>query len=174
MFLCFSLISPIRVSKNRSSVLSYFDAHKIDVDIYGPETWLEFCSSFKYLHYKGQLSLDETIEKYQDYHFVINDNNDFTDGSHERVFNALLSGAIPITPRNSYYEELSDTAPIILYERNTMAGLPENGEELKEIYREQRNLLERSAPATRENHSWSARAKTILELVKLSSLGSSS
>lgn len=169
-WVCFSSIAALKTSKNRLSLLEHFDQKGIEVDVYGPATWDAYCRKSRSLIYKGQLSLEDTIEKSGEYHFVLNDNNDFTDGSHERFYNSLFSGAIPVTPSNKYYEELNGGELGVLFDRVTLTGLPTSHEELKELFVKKRAVLEKEIDDLRRNHSWAARAARIIQLVKLSSL----
>jgi hypothetical protein len=89
---------------------------------------------------------------------ALSSNGNLQDGSHERVFNALASGALPLTDYSSYYEE-------------TIAGLyltTEDGEKISRLLADESYFasLSQQATATAQEHTWGERARLLLNYVE--------
>ena len=101
----------------------------------------------------------------------LNDNNDFINGSHERIYNSVMNGAIPVSPGNTYYKKvpfLSEVA--IFYERNDLSSLPNTAEEYERIFNNKQNILKSRKTILCEQQSWRERAKAALQIYYLSKL----
>lgn len=90
----------------------------------------------------------------------------FPDGSHERVFSAMLNGAVPASDYNPYLGELfPDDGDILFYRWPQIEELPAR---LAALLGERAKLEERSAraPALAKDHTWAARASSLLDFVR--------
>ncbi|MCC7485040.1 MAG: glycosyltransferase family 1 protein [Burkholderiales bacterium] len=88
------------------------------------------------------------------------------DGSHERVFSALLNGALPAADHNPYLDELfGDGRDILLFRWTRLDELPGRLAAALGDRDRLRRHAER-APALAADHTWAARAAAIVELVK--------
>ncbi len=163
---CFHYVNTQRTARNRLSLLDAMAARGAKVDIYGSEGWAAYASERPNITYKGQVTLAETLDLMPGYKFVLNDNNDFNDGSHERTFNSLINGAIPVIPNNGYYRpqpHVQDLA--VLYDRETLAGLPETVDAFHNHYDERIDALRNNRDTLMSEMSWGRRAQEALSIV---------
>lgn len=57
------------------------------------------------VHYGGRISPEDILLKMEDSKIILNTMPWFKDGSHERIFNAMLRGAVVVSETSSYLEE---------------------------------------------------------------------
>lgn len=117
------------------------------------------------VRYGGRVSPEEILDKMGDSKIVLNTLPWFKDGSHERVFNAMLCGAVAVSETSRYLEEtlpkdawvsygLSDASLSAL--PRCIAGLLSDEERLQAIASAGQRLAEGS-------HTWKARARELHE-----------
>lgn len=165
---CFPHVARSRGNNNRLGLIEAVRSRGFSIDIYGPPDWERYCTSRPGLFYRGEIELDASLNLMRSYAAILNDNNDFPDGSHERVFNALLNGAVPITPRNPYYESFEYRDLCFPYERASFRGLPSSMQEVALVRsRHVDAALAQGAPHLR-GATWASRAEAVLRLIAAS------
>jgi hypothetical protein len=88
------------------------------------------------------------------------------DGSHERVFSAMLNGAVPASDYNHYLDELfTDGREILLFRWTQLEQMPGR---LAELLSDEAKLSACSLAASEAGkaHTWAARAPSLLEFVR--------
>lgn len=115
------------------------------------------------VHYGGRISPEEVLEKMADSKIVLNTMPWFKDGSHERIFNAMLRGAVVVSETSSYLEE---TLPADVW-----GGFKLSQKDLNDLPQRISNLLsdnhamQTTASAGYQlaitNHTWQARAQEL-------------
>ncbi len=132
----------------------------ITVTVYG-SNWekFEYYNSPHFIH-KGLVTQEKCLEKMMDSKIVLNVMPWFKSGTHDRVINAMLAGAVCLTDSNSYMEEIFEKdKDFISYDLRHLEQLPE-------IIR---NILENDNIEMRtkayhkavENHRWLQRVKRL-------------
>lgn len=161
-------INLIRCSSNRINMLNAFENNGLKVDICGPSSWEEYCSDKRFMNYRGQKSYREILQLYSQYKFVLNDNNDFFSGSHERHFDALQNGACPISPINEYYSSGAHACGIgMFYDRY---NIDESIAELVDTdtnYEAFQDGLKLFSDEQRLQQSWLYRVAELINLLEL-------
>ncbi|MCH1923481.1 hypothetical protein L9G74_03950 [Shewanella sp. C32] len=164
----FAGINQVRCAENRQRLLGAAESTGINVDIYGPATWTAYCDDKKYLNYRGQKNYQEILGLYQQYQFVLNDNNDFYNGSHERHFDALVNFACPVSPINAYYQSGQHGGGVgLFYERNNPAEVIAELANAEQLYGQFKHGLESTAEDFKFMHSWKSRATELVSLLGL-------
>jgi hypothetical protein len=88
------------------------------------------------------------------------------DGSHERVFSALLNGALPVTDGNPYLEEsFPGDTDALLFRWTKLGELPEKLAAVLDGRTPLAGYPSRAERAGRP-HTWAARARSLLALVR--------
>nr|WP_243284278.1 glycosyltransferase [Clostridium tyrobutyricum] len=111
--------------------------------------------------------MNDLIGLYSNYKVTLNDNNNFRNGSHERIFNAVSNGCQCITSKSSYYDKIFDKdKSIIKYSRNNFENLDINIK--KAIKPEAYYNIRETRQYVLNNHLWINRAQEILNLYQMS------
>lgn len=135
----------------------------IALTLYG-EGWLR-CDwlGLPNVSYGGRISPKEVLEKMEDSKIVLNTMPWFKDGSHERIFNAMLRGAVVVSETSSYLEEvLPDNAwvPFGLSQDN-LADLPYRVSELLSDEEKLQAIALAGYDLAYPEHTWQARAQEL-------------
>lgn len=158
----FSNVVPYLRARNRYDTIRQLVKSGVPVDIYGDEGWASVAQVLG-VNYKGMLAMDELVNKFQEYKFVVNDCCVYPGGGHERIVNILLSGAYPISHDNYFLTNLKND--------NYLSFNSENIETLSDRVKhiDRNNLFD----ATLDNfefakqHQWNKRSKDIVDLYEL-------
>jgi len=98
---------------------------------------------------------------------VLNIVPSFVEGSHERVFTAMLNGAVAVTDCNTYYEkEFAENKNIVTYSWGKLSELPDKIYDLLENEEKQERIAEEGYKEATKNHTWTARALSIIQMVE--------
>lgn len=138
----------------------------IDVTIFGVG-W-ENCEwiSLPNVHYDGKILAQEVLKKMQDAKIVLNAMTWFKGGTHYRVFNGMLQGAVAITDTSVYMKEEfcgvkseeSDKRELLMFELMEIERLPEQVKEFLAHREEMQQIADRGYEKEKIEHTWSARA----------------
>lgn len=98
----------------------------IDVEVYGNGWDDAKLNSNPHFKYGGLISQDECINKMHDSKFILNSMPWFKDGTHDRIYNAMLAKGLCVTDKSKYLcEEFTNGEDIVFYDLNDMNKLPE-------------------------------------------------
>ena len=77
----------------------------VSIELYG--TGWEECDfiTSSDVHFGGRISADDVVKKMHDAKIVLSTMTWFKDGTHDRVFNGMLSGAVALTDTSIYMKE---------------------------------------------------------------------
>jgi hypothetical protein len=153
-------------ARRREKVLEVLAKAGIVVDVYG-NGWenAHWASSLRVHPPVDFLSMLELMNKSK---LVLNIGPNFTNGSHERVFSAMLNGAMAVTDNNLYFaSEFKAEEEILLYNWSELDVLPDKvayylskPDQISEIAAKGRKKAE-------TNHTWKNRAERILEILEV-------
>lgn len=148
----------------RMRVLQAFDKGGLKVTIMG-NGW----EHAKFRHHELHPSVEffEGLELMCQAKFALNASPQFFQGSHERVFAAMLNGAIPITTASTYFNEhFIDEEHYLSFELKTLKQAIES---LKEIMVSKTRLKEMRQAAkviALRDHTWEKRAVELMDKVE--------
>lgn len=110
----------------RKKLVQILVENGVDVDVYGAGWQYPELLNNKYFHYKGMVPQTECLKQMKNTRFVLNSMPWFKDGVHDRVYNAMLAGAVCVTDVSKFMEEeFTDGEDIVYYHLEEMEKLPE-------------------------------------------------
>lgn len=111
------------------------------------------------------MDFEETFKMMRRSKIVLNTMPFFKNGTHERVFNSLALGALPLTMKNKWFEEnFVDGEELVFYEKDRI------NEQIAEILKDEskrREIVRRGREKVMRDHTWDNRADQIIEWLKL-------
>ena len=91
----------------------------------------------------------------------------FKDGAHDRVFNAVLNGAVSVSDESAYQmEALGEGEGVIYYSLNEIESLPEKIRKLLDDDEKLQKIAERGYGKAVEWHTWKMRARQVIRIVE--------
>lgn len=143
----------------------------IQVEVYG-QGWNEFhCNADENLIIHEPVSYLEAYDIMDDTKIVLNVMPWFKKGSHERIFMAMLSGAVCVTDTSTYIDRMfTDTIDIVKYSLNGISGLPMKLKKILEddVYAE--TIAAAGYKNAYNNHTWDNRAEDIIRWVEYNTI----
>lgn len=158
-------IERIVSSHYRERIVSSVARAGISLDLYG-NGW-ENCDwiGLPNVHYGGRVTPEKILEMMEDSKIVLNTLPWFKDGSHERVFNAMMCGAVAVSETSRYLEEVLPSHVWVSFDLSA-EGLLTLPQRITELLADETRLQE-IASAGQElalsAHTWKARAQELHE-----------
>ena len=168
-------IEGLAVSYYRERTVKCLVESGINVTVYGVG-WGE-CewASNPNLNYGGRIPAKDVLEKMKDAKIVLSTMTWFKDGTHDRVFNGMLAGAVAVTDTSVYMKEnfkdmqelpgeegySAADAELAFFELDDMQELPKKVRYLLENLQEAQKIADRGFRLASELHTWDVRAKEI-------------
>lgn len=122
------------------------------VHIWGSGPWEKYCPhAFQH----SQIPFQECLEIMKRSRFVLNSSPRFKQGSHERIFNALMCGACPVTMENGFTSKFFAQGELITYKVGDWNFAMDPKEATEIAHRGQVKVL--------HEHSWEARSRLLLQ-----------
>ena len=117
--------------------------------------------------YGGTGSFAETLHTLRRARVVLNINNGFVAGGHERVFTAMCGGAAVFSDANRYYEEaFKDGREIATFAWPKLAAAPDQLMALADNQARAGEIARAGAKRAMAEHRWSERAQRLVKAVK--------
>lgn len=114
--------------------------------------------------YGGCLSPEECLEKMYDSKIVLNSMPWFKDGTHERIFNAMLAGAVSVTDKSRWLtENLEDKKNIVFYDLEKMDVLKDKITDILANLEKYQAVADEGYKCAVAKHTWSHRALQVLK-----------
>ena len=122
------------------------------------------------LHYGGKIAAEEVVRKMRETKAVLSTMTWFKDGTHDRVFNGMLQGAVAVSDSSVYMKEefcgirerdKADRREMVLFELNEIHGLPRTMREVWENEKLAQQIADRGYQKAKEHHTWKNRALEI-------------
>ncbi len=155
------------VSYYREKVVRALVENGVRVTLYGTGwdvcDWLDNPN----LDYRGRVSAEEIVDRMQDAKIVLSTMTWFKDGTHDRVFNGMLAGAVAITDSSIYMSEEFDTQikadktdnrELIMFELNEIEKLPLTVKGLLADTDLMQGIADRGYKKALASHTWQERA----------------
>lgn len=151
--------------KVRRSVLTTLLEHGLEIKVYGNgEGWKELQNKYKNLDYNPCLSMLDSLDAMKKHKYTLNDCSFFPDGSHERPFNTLLNGGLPISYESSYLKKVFPADSMLYFNIKSLISLPTKIEILMNKPELAYHMMKNGINIAK-NHTWKNRAKEILKIV---------
>jgi hypothetical protein len=118
-----------------------------------------------HLHNLGRISADAVVEQMGNAKIVLNTMTWFKDGTHDRVFNGMLAGAVAVTDSSIYMREefcgnpKQPDAELVMFELEQISGLPQMIRDLLASPAHMQQIADRGRAAALEKHTWQVRAQ---------------
>lgn len=149
-------------AQRRHSLLSTLNAAGIPVVVYG-KGWQD--SPFAAFDWRGEGSFEETLALLRRTRLVLNSNNNFVAGGHERVFAAQINGAAVISDTSLFYEQaFTPGQDILLYRWTALDAVPEQIRQALADPVGLESVARAGFRRTRAENGWDARARHIIDL----------
>lgn len=138
----------------------------VNIHLYG-YGWEE-CSWIRAsnLTYGGRVPASEIVQKMQDARIVLSTMTWFKDGTHDRVFNGMLAGAVAVTDSSVYMKEEfpqteGDGAKLIMFELTEISKLPDTVKRLLADPQKMQQIADRGYCYAQQCHTWRSRAQEL-------------
>lgn len=147
----------------RAEILRTLVKAGITVTVYGDHFENTDLCDYPNFIYRGQCSTEEGIRLMEDSKIVLNQLAWFKDGSSERIYEAMLQGAVPLTDDSIYLREnCTDPADIRFYSLSHLDQLPDIVSSIL-ANPDAAEILRRNAyTKARMQHTWKERAAALL------------
>lgn len=168
-----SVLSEFRVvdryirSYYREAVIRTLVEAGIPVDVYG-DGWENFhTDAVDYLHVHPAISYEESLDIIGDSKISLNVMPWFKDGSHDRVFTAMLNGAVCLTDGSRYLEEqLRETEHIYFYSLKGLKYLPAKVRKILRDDCSSARVAEQGKAIAERYHTWANRADEVIDYLE--------
>ena len=152
--------------KRRYRTLEALADNGLQVEVFGPG-WENVPFAQK-LQLHGQVSYETVLEAFSRAKVVVQDQAEFNNGGHDRVFTAMLNGAVVVSEYSSYLaEQFDDGMDMYMFDWKNTVSQMEIVEEL--LNNESKRLASaiRAYGKAKANHRWENRAQRVLEMMSL-------
>lgn len=136
----------------------------INVTVYGDK----FEKTDLYNHpnfiYKGRCTTEEGIRLMEDSKIVLNQLAWFKAGASERIFEAMLQGAVALTDDSLYLKEIfKDSLDIVFYSLSNMKALPDIVQSILNDIAFAETVRRNAYEKAKQHHMWLHRASSVLD-----------
>lgn len=150
----------------RARMLTELADAGIKVSLYG-NGWEQLPCTQSFDVHKA-VSFDESLRIMADSKIVLNYTSFFSHGSHERVFSAMLNGAVALTDTNGYWkEQFVEDKEIVTYSIALQNQLPQKINTLLADLLRLDAIAQEGQKKAEQNHTWKARAQEIIGHVQM-------
>ena len=129
--------------------------------------WDALCERYPSFSYLGEGSFEETLELLRRTRVVINVNNGFVSGGHERVFAAMAAGAAVFSETSAFYEEVFvEGEDLVTFKTPVGSEVAARLQHLAGDLDFGARIAANGHAKTLEHHLWTNRAAHIVEVVR--------
>lgn len=151
---------------HRDAVLHALGAAGLPLHIWG-NGWEPLVERYGSFVYGGVGSFAETLQTLRRVRVVLNINNGFLAGGHERVFTAMCAGAAVFSDANRYYEEaFKEGREIVTFAWPKLANAPDQLAALVADPARAGQIARAGAIRAQAEHRWTERAQRLVKAVK--------
>lgn len=163
----FRFLDVYAISYYRERAIKLLVENGVHVTVYG-HGW-ENCSWISYpnMEYHPNVSPEEILTLMGNSKIVLNSMPNFKNGSHERIFNGMLAGAVVVSDTSLYLEEEFLGKNLLhLYDLKSQQELPQIINDILEHPKEAEKMTEQAYQEGVEKHTWRIRAKEIEKYIE--------
>ncbi len=163
----FRPIDALRRYYKRTSIIKDLCKNGVSINIWG-NGWEQFTAdnhleNMVILH--GNAEYADVKNIMRNSKILLNDMPLFHDGSHERVFAAMQSGAVVATDRSLFLEEcFTEKKDILFYDNDHIDFLADTINELLNYPQKAQHIIDNSLVSSK-NHTWKNRASDIIDII---------
>jgi hypothetical protein len=129
--------------------------------------WAPLCERYPSFSYLGEGSFEETLQLLRRTRVVINVNNGFVSGGHERVFAAMAGGAAVFSERSFFYDEVfADGEDMIMFKTPVQPDVAARLQHLATDLDYGAQIAANGYAKTQAHHMWINRARDVVEVVR--------
>jgi hypothetical protein len=151
---------------HRHAVLTALGEAGVPVEVHGLG-WAPLCERYPSFHYAGEGSFEETLHLLRRARIVLNINNGFVAGGHERVFTAMSAGAAVFSESSRYYDDaFTDDREIATFSIKRPERVPAQLTALMADIPAQAAMARAGYKRAKAEHSWEARAAKMMKVVE--------
>jgi hypothetical protein len=151
---------------HRHALLTVLGKAAVPVQVYG-SGWEPLCARHPSFAYGGVGSFEETLHLLRRSRLVLNVNNGFVAGGHERVFTAMCAGAAVISDASRWYAEaFKEGQEIAIFSWPKLEQLPDQIMKLQADTAGLAKLARAGHRRATSEHRWSARAGRLIKTVQ--------
>lgn len=108
--------------------------------------------------YGGKVPAEEIVEKMADAKIVLNTMTWFKDGTHDRIFNGMLQGAVVVSDSSVYMNEEFSESEIVFFALEEINGLPRKVHEILDDLPKYQRIADEGYNKAKQFHTWKNRA----------------
>jgi hypothetical protein len=158
----FRFLDAYAVSFFREQAVRLLVESGIRVAVYGEGWDLTDWSDNPNLVFCGKVTAPEILPLMHQSKIVLNTLTWFKDGSHDRIFNGMLAGAVVVTDSSRYLkEQFENHKELEFFELEEIGGLPAIVDDVLGDLQWAQQIADRGRMAAQKNHTWAHRAKEI-------------
>ncbi|CAN7378801.1 glycosyltransferase [Phenylobacterium sp. LjRoot219] len=151
---------------HRDALLHALGAAGLPLHIWG-SGWEPLAERYGGFVYGGVGSFAETLHTLRRTRVVLNINNGFVAGGHERVFTAMCAGAAVFSDANPYYAEaFEEGSEIVTFAWPQLAAAPQALADLTADVGRAGRIARAGAHRAQAEHRWTDRAQRLVDAVK--------
>lgn len=152
-------------AKQREKLILHLAKSGLEVHVYGNGWEKDELAQYENIKCHGAVSYTEALDIMTNTKIVINKMPLFLDGSHERVFTAMLNGAVCCTDESGYWkQEFIDGESICFYDFQDLDNLENIIKELLLNLDKAGKIAQNGYDIAIHKHQWKNRAEQILEI----------
>lgn len=152
-------------AKQREKLILHLAKSGLEVHVYGNGWEKDELAQYENIKCHGAVSYTEALDIMTNTKIVINKMPLFLDGSHERVFTAMLNGAVCSTDESGYWkQEFIDGESICFYDFQDLDNLENIIKELLLNLDKAGKIAQNGYDIAIHKHQWKNRAEQILEI----------
>lgn len=147
----------------RKELVAVLVRNGIHVTVYGNGWDDPDLTCHEAFHYGGLIPQEECIQKMHESKIVLNSLPWFKDGTHDRIVNAMLCGAVCVTDKSIYLEEeYKDGENIVFYDLDQMDELPSIVRDLLHHPERASRIATAGFEKVALHHTWDERATELV------------
>jgi len=151
---------------HRHAVLTALGEAGVPVEVHGIG-WAPLCERYPSFRHAGEGNFQETLHLLRRARLVLNINNGFVAGGHERVFTAMSAGAAVFSESSRYYDDaFTDDREIATYSIRKPQRAAEQLLALLDDIPAQAAMARAGYRKAKAEHSWTARAARLMKVVE--------
>lgn len=152
-------------AKQREKLILHLAKSGLEVHVYGNGWEKDELAQYENIKRHGAVSYTEALDIMTNTKIVINKMPLFLDGSHERVFTAMLNGTVCCTDESGYWkQEFIDGESICFYDFQDLDNLENIIKELLLNLDKAGKIAQNGYDIAIHKHQWKNRAEQILEI----------
>ncbi len=128
--------------------------------------WPQYLASQHNVTVHASVPFEEGLQILRKSKLCLNSMPFFKNGSHERVFDGLAAGAVPVTTDNTFFREYFDEdQDLIYYQMNNRGAVNDKINDLLGDESKRLDIAQRGRALVMENHTWDVRVNEMLEVM---------